>query len=271
MNKTYLVKTDNYTFELDITKYNNDYHFEYGNPNNRRGPCILMTYRKNSKTIKLNHIDYYKSCGKDKDLLRGTGTQEMLQTALRLVIQFFPEINKVILNDVSNFKCENTNTSKNTKSKLGNNTDGDDGASVTERSAEVLLSIYYLLLYGETWYENKFKAKYSDKNQRADLNKFKKLLKEKPRMNIFSFYNPNLGEFNTWHEYFTYIKENDGCVFFTDNKHKKEIENVANIKFVYSEWYIRKKDIDLYEYNIKDLKEVKTGGGFTPIFNKYRV
>lgn len=270
MNKTYLVKTDNYTFELDITKYNNDYHIEYGDPNNRRGPCILMTYRKNSKTIKLNHIDYYKACSKDKDLLRGTGTQEMLQTALKLVIQLFPEITKVFLNDVSNFKCENTNTKLSNKDKLNSNSD---------EGAEVLLSIYYLLLYGETWYENKFKARYSDKNQRADLNKFKKLLKEKPRMNIFSFYpwqsraqaHPNLGEFNTWHEYFTYIKEHHGCLFFSDNKHKKEIENVANIKFVYSEWYIRKKDIDLYEYNIKELKEVKTGGGFTPIFNKYKV
>jgi hypothetical protein len=75
-----------------------------------------------------------------------------------------------------------------------------------------------------------------------------------------------------------YIKEKYSYVFFSNNKHKKEIENVANIKFVYSEWYIwksrahaRKKDIDLYEYNIKELKEVKTGGGFNPVFNRYRV
>lgn len=232
--KTYLVTTDNYIFELNITKYNTEYHIEYGDPNNRRGPCILLTYSKDSKIIKLNHIDYYKNCAKDKDLLRGTGTQEMLQTALKVVIKMFPDITRVILNDVSNFECN-----------------GDD----------ILLSIYYILLYGETWYESKFKAKLTDINKRVSLDKFKLLLQEKPRKNIFSFYDSNI-RCNTWYEYFNILKQKYGCSFMLD--YKKEIESVANFRFIYSEWYIHKKFIVDYVFSIKSIKRINNNlsGGF---------
>ena len=98
----------------------------------------------------------------------------------------FPQIKKVIFNDVSFFKCNNT--------------------------TNVLLSIYYLLLYKETWYESKFNAKLTDKDKRNDLNIFKELLLNKPKSGIFSFYK-DIIKTNNWHEYFINYKNIYKCRF----------------------------------------------------------
>ena len=234
---SYLVKTDNYKFELNINKYSDEYIIDYGDPKNREGPCVSLTYNINKNTIiKLSYLSYYARCSKDNDLLKGSGTQEMLQSILKLCIEFEPTIKRVIFNDVSNFECD---------------------------SETILLSIYYILLYGDTWYENKFGAKYSDKSQRAALQKFKDFLKTKPKSGVFSFYDKNI-KARTWHEYFTIIKDTIGCSFLIDNK--REIESIARIKFEYSEWYIPVRKI--LKYNISThMHKIKSGGDF---IHKYK-
>lgn len=220
---SYLVKTDNYKFELNIYKYDNIYSFEYGDPSNIEGACVGLTYDLSKPHIlKLDHLNYYKRCSKDKDLLKGSGTQEMLQSILKICIDHFQDIKKVYFNDVSFFECNNK---------------------------QILLSVYYLLLYGETWYESKFGAKIQD--NKDNLKKFKKLLKEKPQKNIFSFYDAK--EYTDWHEYFKTMN----CE--TMMEHKREIDKVAGIRFMYSSWYIKKSTIHEYDINIK-LKKIKTGG-----------
>lgn len=220
----YSIETTRYKFELNLYKYDNIYAFEFGDPANIEGACVGLTYDTNKPTIlKLDHLSYYKRCSKDKDLLKGTGTQEMLQTILKLCIEHFPNIKKVVFNDVSFFECNNQ---------------------------QILLSVYYLLLYGETWYESKFGAKIAENKNK--LCKFKALLNEKPQNNIFSFYDSSK-EYTNWHTYFRTMS----CENMM--KHKKEIDKVAGIRFMYSEWYIKRSTIMKYDINMK-IKQIKTGG-----------
>lgn len=61
----------------------------------------------------------------------------------------FPDIKREILHGVSSFECNDM---------------------------QISFSIYYLLLYGSTWYEDKSGAKFTDKTKRTNIAKFKSLL-----------------------------------------------------------------------------------------------
>ena len=227
---SYIIHTNNYKFEMNIYYTNNIYTIEYGDPRNKEGACVGLTYFKNSDFIKLDYLSYFKRCSKDNDLLKGTGTQELLQSILKICIDNF-NIKKVIFNDVSNFECD---------------------------SEVILLSMYYLLLYGETWYENKFSAKYSSKIIRDSLKLFKLFLKEKPSKGHFSFYDSDIIA-DTWKEYFIKYKDKYTCLFIKNNL--KEIEKKSGIVFKYAELYIKNKNIKKYNINYT-IKKQKTGGTF---------
>ena len=227
---SYVVTTDNYKFELNMYKYGDEYSISYGDPTSKEGVCVGLTYDITEPTmIKLDYLKYEKRCSKDNDLLKGTGTQEMLKSILQICIHQFPQIKRVIFHDVSSFECNDL---------------------------QVSLSIYYLLLYGDTWYEDKFEAKFTDKKKRIKLDVFKALLNQKPNKNVFSFYDHTI-QAETWHEYFRKMKAKIGCEFMMRYQH--EIEKVAEIKFMYSSWYITVNTIKSFNLQTTMIK-LKKGG-----------
>ena len=219
---SYIVTTNNYEFELNIYKYGDEYSISYGDPSNREGACVGLTYAVSDLTIlKLDYLKY--------DLLKGTGTQEMLKSVLQICVGHFPKIKRVVFHDVSCFECN---------------------------ELQVSLTIYYLLLYGHTWYEGKFGAKFMNKTKRKKLDEFKALLNTKPKKNVFSFYDDTIQAAN-WHEYFRKMKDMNGCEFMMSYRH--EIEKVAELKFMYSSWYIPSKVVKTFNVQTIVIR-LKKGG-----------
>lgn len=217
----YDVKTTNYVFEMSVTLYKTLYTIQYGDPMNREGPCIEITYdSKRECVINLENVGYYPRCTKGPLMDRGEATREMLQSILKLCVEAFPACKKIVFKDVSNFDC-------------------DDG--------QVLLSYHHLLLYGQTWYEKHFGARLSDRDKRSTLEDFRKLLIQKPKKGIFSFYDGK--NYDTWHVFFAKAKEIYGCSFFVKNKHT--ISRVANINLFYSVWYIKAETARNYDVTIR--------------------
>ena len=226
---TYKVKTTNYTFILDILHYDTTYSIKYGDAlNNRNGPCIELTYDIEDDYIKLDSLMYDIRCSHKEELKKGDGTREMIKSIMKLCIQMFPDVKRIVFNDVSSIMCNNKN---------------------------LFLCYYYLLLHGETWYEKYFNAKPLKQKLSRKLKLFKEFLKDKPKNDVFTFYRS--GNYETWHDYF----KTKPCEFFID--HKNEIEKISQIKLVYSDWYISSKYISEYDVDILSVKKYKQqAGGF---------
>ena len=173
----------------------------------------------------MDNISYYSRCSKDKELQKGA---EMIMSALKICIDSFPGIKRVVFKDAADVECDDQ---------------------------KVLLSYLSLLLHGQTWYEKHFKARLG---KREKLDKFRQLLLTKPKKGIFSFYDGKIN-YQSWHEFFANYKNN--CIFFI--KHLEEFGKVSQIKLFYSEWYIRAKDVSNYtiNYSIKNTKTPKQFGG----------
>ena len=216
----YKITTTNYVFEMQVMEYGGIYEIKYGDPENREGPCIDINYdtRTDDTILKLESISYYERCAKNKSLERGDGTREMLKSVLKICVDKFPNVKKIYFRDVSAFPCANKYT---------------------------YLSYYSLLIYGQTWYERYFQAKPINKMDRQSLNEFRELLAHKPESGIFTFYKHNT-DHKTWNEYFASKKED--CEFFINIQ--DEIKKVLKVNLVYSEWYIRAKDVARYDINI---------------------
>lgn len=227
----YKVYTTNYSFIMSVLLAGSTYTIWYGDVDNREGPCVEITYDTDRKEIcKLQIISYYTRCSKNKQLVKGEGTIEMLQSVLKLMIGKFPNIKRVLFNDVSSIEC-------------------NDGTNI-------LVSYASLAQHGKTWYERYFAARMIHKHDRNKLKEFKDLLSTKPTKNVFSFFDNK--EYESWHEFFIKMREQHGCEFF--GKHQKELQNISKMQLMYSEWYIRESDIAKYEYSVKKYKKVHMGG-----------
>lgn len=228
----YTINTDNYIFDMSVVKYGNNYTIKYGDATNREGPCVELSYNRRDNYIELLSLAYYSRCSKNKQLEPGKGTREMIMSILKICIEAFPDVKRVVLKDVADFHCQ---------------------------GKRVLLSYYSLLLYGQTWYERHFNARPTHKEDIGTLDRFRSLLKTKPKKGVFSFYEPD--DCDNWHMFFERYKNTKGCGFFHD--FQGEFEKVAQIKLFYSSWYIRARDIKDYDvsYTIKRSKAPKQIGG----------
>lgn len=154
----------------------------------------------------------------------------MLSSVLKICIINFPAIKKATFHD----------------------------ASVIECGGRVVLSYYSLLLHGQTWYDRYFNAVPKNKEVRNKLQAFRSLLREKPCRTKFPFAKKVQG-FLSWHDYFNHLKREKGCHAFLTIQ--KEIEHVAGVKLLYSEWYIRSKDIQKLNVDIVIKKKKSHNGG----------
>jgi len=244
---SFKVTTTKYSFIMDVIYFDNIYTIKYGDVLNREGPCMELTYNKTKPNIiKLDSLQYDARCSVDQLLQRKEGTRDMIQSILKVCLNSFPSIKRVLFNDVSAIVCKDRN---------------------------LYLSYFYLVNNGQTWYEKYFGAKMVDKTMREKLKKFKDLLALKPKPNIFprefgpDFTKPEeKDKYHTWYEFFN----TKPCEFFTytrthheDIDIKTAIERVSGIKFVYSEWYIPQREINEYSTEIVSIKKTKpfTGGG----------
>jgi hypothetical protein len=241
INGNYHVKTDNYTFDVSVAKFDSMYTLDFGSIAHKRGACIYMEYNPKLQIIKLLSMQHKSRCSSNIKLPTRHGTREILKAALKTSLYLFPEIKKVVLNDVSSIDC-----------------DGIKGK-------HMFLCYYYMLIHGHTWYEQ-FGAKPTDKDVKRRVEEFKDLLKSRPEKGVFEFYkneNNATTQFESWHEYFASKRD---CNFYMKNK--DEFQRVSKTHLVYSEWYIRSRDVKNYDVTINVTKAsnqsiVVQGGGFT--------
>jgi len=211
----YQVKTPNYVFLLEIDKYDTTYTIQYGDPSTPEGPCMELTYDTNHPSwIKLDNVSFSPRCA-DNGLVHGSGTKEMIQTALKFCIESFPVIRRVVFNDVASFTCNET-------------------------GVRILLSCYSLALYGQTWYERHFGAVAKDARLRERLDKYRLRLASK-------------------HVSYKVLRDRKGCSAFATIQ--KEVEHGLGAKLMYSDWYIRSRDVKKYDVTYCVLR-LKYGGGF---------
>jgi len=230
---------------MDIDHYDQVYTIKYGDPESPQGPCVELTYDESEPSkLKLDYISFFPRCSIKGDLQQGDGTREMLASILKLCSEKFMSIKKIIFNDAAAFECNDEN-------------------------GRVVLSYYYLLLHGQTWYEKHFHAIPKSKDMRVKLQAFKALLSGRPTRNTFSFCKQQrVHNFDTWHKYFETMKRESSCRAFMDIQ--KEVEHVARVKLLYSEWYIRSRDMRKLDVGVK-VKRIKAqgGGGFGVMTNQF--
>lgn len=229
---SFKISTTNYSFIMDVIYFSDIYTIKYGDALSRDGPCMELTYDKTKPNIlKIDSLQYDINCSIDQLLQHKEATRDMMQSILKICLNSFPSIKRVFFDDISAIKVGNF---------------------------KLYLSYFYLVNYGQTWYEKNFGAKIKNKSMREKLKEFKELLASKPKPNIFSFAVEE-DKYNTWHEYFN----TKPYEFFQDIDIKTAIERVSGIKFVYSEWYIPQKSISEYSAEIVSIKKTKlfTGGG----------
>ena len=128
---------------------------------------------------------------------------------LKICAEAFPDVKRVVFKDVADFHCN---------------------------GKRVLLSYYSLLLYGQTWYERHFKARPVHKEDNETLDEFRKLLNDKPKKGVFSFYEP--GDYENWHRFFESYKKTNDCGFF--HEYQGEFESISLTKLFYSSFNFRK-------------------------------
>jgi hypothetical protein len=83
----------------------------------------------------LDRVEYNSKCAKNEDLIRKTGTMDMVHTALWFVKDLFPSLKKVTLMDDSHIEC-----------------------FVRGRKYKLPLAQDYIIKENKTWYQDKFNA-----------------------------------------------------------------------------------------------------------------
>lgn len=123
------------------------------------------------------HVTYAKTCSLERELEQGVGTRTMVKFALNFVKQRFPHVTSFMLQDSSNFMCDNR---------------------------WIDLSHYNIALYSKTWYERNFNAKLPDREAYAAyLKHVEYFSKEERKTSVEAFIN-------------VYAKEQDNDVKFKE-------------------------------------------------------
>lgn len=128
----YKVITNRDKFYAVIERYSDLLHKVYVGGSKK---CIVISlYLDGESHPNIDAYSHHYKCNVSGDLLHGNGTMYMLKTAMRFVIEVYPQFASSFfeLIDLSYIPCAN--------------------------EYELPLSQYYMVHYGKTWYETKFKA-----------------------------------------------------------------------------------------------------------------
>ena len=213
----YKITTNQYTFDMTISKFENIYTIRYGDATNREGPCVELTYDLTTPSkLKLDNLEYKTHCSDGGNLKRGEGTIHMIQSVLKLLMSQFPKLSKVSLHDVATIQC---------------------------KQHSVSLAYIYVLCYGTTWYGKYLHAKPKNKDIKRGLDDLQHTLSQDPHARPLGF-KPS-SDHTTWYDYFQSKKDSKDCMFFWDNM--PSIKALVKVPLTYSEWYVSRKHIDKYE------------------------
>jgi hypothetical protein len=254
-----LVFIYNYT-GTNNNKIIEDGTFYIGNPKTRMDEAcitISVTYVKrmllsNPSIANLILVKYYETCSENRGLKRGTGTIDMMNTAMSFVKQMCPFIRAFKLNDSSAKKCDN--------------------------GATIPLPYFYITQKGRTWYEDQFGAYLDEPNytiyrtrihdvMNMPITSFDAFIREyindtsTPRTTIDilnAIYKPQM----TVSEYFNalYRTHNKSVVCellqpWIDSFMKK----VGLLHYINNEWYIPVSRIPTYSfYNTNGTRSIRT-------------
>jgi len=140
----FIVKTNIGSFQIKIT--NRDY-ISVGAKNN----CVQIGYNSKNNTAHLDWLGTEQGgCEINGKEIHGNNTVEMTDLAFTILKKLYPDVNpNISLRDSSSFKCRIPDTNK---------------------AVPISLMKYNLLMTGETYYQNRFKAKlkYEDSNAAYD-------------------------------------------------------------------------------------------------------
>lgn len=129
-----LLRSDDYVFWAHKSTVTWDAYTEtkirIGNPNGRPKPCMTLTI-DGSEAV-LQDLVYYSTCSSPKQLEKGAGTVQMVKSALVAVMQTYPDVFKIMLQDES--------------------------VLPDARRGNIPLPEYYMLVHGQTWYQKHFGA-----------------------------------------------------------------------------------------------------------------
>jgi len=160
-----------------------------------KNTCVTIAIKNNPSHVELSWLSTEEGgCALDHKVIHGTDTLRMVDLAFTLLRKYFPSVTAVTLLDDSGIYI----------------TDND----ISERRMKVYLKEAYFLLYGKTWYEDKFGATmipptaYSEYRRKADAG-FDDPTK-KPDTFHFGSVNDELQPLyqssNTWREFINKIK-----------------------------------------------------------------
>ncbi len=132
-----LLRSDDYEFSTSISTADWGTYKEttilIGNPRGRPRPCMMLTIQDGfSNEAVLQDLMYYSTCSAPRQLERGAGTVAMVKSAFTAVMNRFPDVSKIVLQDKSYYP--------------------------DARRGNLPLPEYSALAHGQTWYQRHFGA-----------------------------------------------------------------------------------------------------------------
>ena len=164
--KRVLVNTDNYNFEITLSK--DTISDEYFTIYSSEKECCGIMKDNLENIIYIRHLNFFETCAKNKSLVKKTGTLEMLFCALQYVRDYYNIEFKYVFQDDSSIKINDIILS---------------------------LKVIYILLYGETWYMKYIDAKPDDIRYSESLNILNNYLNS-TKDNIIYFFKFTINENN---------------------------------------------------------------------------
>jgi len=164
--KRVLVTTDNYNFEITLSK--DTISDEYFTIYSSEKECCGIMKDNLEHIVYIRHLNFFETCAKNKSLIKKTGTIEMLFCILQYVRDYYKTEFKYIFQDDSSIKINDTILS---------------------------LKIIYILLYGETWYMKYIDAQPDDIRYSESLNILNNYL-DSTKDNIIYFFKFTINENN---------------------------------------------------------------------------
>lgn len=207
---------DNFEFDINKSNFNNNQNNINQNNNyndnddisifvGKTSNCLLANISRDKPNIvNINYFSYNKICNISKNLEKGYGTYKMMNAFFKYIIQYFPNVTKIILTDKSTLNCSNTTIS---------------------------LYMLYLLKYNSSYYEKQFNFIIDKENNTLhtiqthlqNIEKSKNIIINKDFLaNKLNYYDENI--FNEFMEHI-----NDGEYIADFLKRFKSTDHLCNI------------------------------------------
>jgi hypothetical protein len=221
--------------------------------------CINISVYKDDTIPQINGISYDKRCNKTESMIPGSGTIDMIKSAIKFSKSLYPDNCKSFMfKDMSNINCK--------------------------KNIKVPLYYYYLSKYGKTWYQSKLNARPEFKQHIKFIEEsLIKLNDPKEKVNYKTFctlYLRNLdskiknlqdefkdlyNESNTYHEFLNKIIDTYDCgilnIWFN-----KLWSNLCQFQFHEYYWIIKEKTIlSWLEAEEIEIKSKRTKPKFTMV------